>query len=95
MTFFPRLPMPLIARLRALGIPVGDNQPYSGRYGYSQHVHGDDRGMASALIELRQDLIDTHHGAEEWGERLARVLQEVMGDPELFTPFRPSDRDQT
>jgi predicted N-formylglutamate amidohydrolase len=84
-----RLPKPLIARLRAMGLPVGDNQPYSGRYGYSQHVHGDDRGLASALIELRQDLIDTHHGAEEWGELLAGVLQEILGDPELYLPFKP------
>ena len=86
----PRVPTPLIARLRALGLPVGDNQPYSGRYGYSQHVHGDDRGMASALIELRQDLIDTHHGAEEWAAPLAEVLQEVLEDPELYTAFKPN-----
>ena len=78
-----RLPIALMDRLRALGITVGDNEPYSGRdaHGYSQHVHGDERGVANVLIEVRQDLIDTHHGAEEWGDLLAGVLHEVLSDP--------------
>lgn len=86
----PRLPRPLIAMLRALDIPVGDNEPYSGRdaHGYTQHVHGDDRRLANALIEVRQDLIDTHHGAEEWAAILGEILQAALADPELYTPFR-------
>jgi predicted N-formylglutamate amidohydrolase len=82
----PRLPVPLIRRLAALGIPVGDNQPYSGRddHGYTQHRHGDARGLANALIEVRQDLIDTHHGAEAWSAQLAEVLDELLKDPALF-----------
>ncbi|MDX1401474.1 MAG: N-formylglutamate amidohydrolase, partial [Kiloniellales bacterium] len=84
-----RLPLPLIHRLRAIDIQVGDNEPYSGRdnHGYSQHVHADDRGLANALIEVRQDLIDTHHGAEEWGGILSRVLQEILSDPELYRAY--------
>ncbi len=80
--------------LRALDIPVGDNQPYSGRdaHGYSQHVHGDDHGLANALIEVRQDLIDTHHGAEEWAAVLGEILQAALADPELYTPFRSGGR---
>ncbi len=90
----PRLPRPLISMLRALDIPVGDNQPYSGRdaHGYSQHVHGDDHGLANALIEVRQDLIDTHHGAEEWAAVLGEILQAALADPELYTPFRSGGR---
>ena len=82
----PRLPKPLMDRLRADGLTVGDNLPYSGadEHGYSQHVHGDRRGLANALIEVRQDLIDTHHGAAEWAERLGPVLEEVLRDPELY-----------
>ncbi len=82
----PRLPQPLMAKLRAMGIPVGDNEPYSGQdgHGYTQHTHADDRGLANALIEVRQDLIDTHHGCEEWCEILAAALQGVLADPALY-----------
>ncbi len=84
-----RLPIALIDRLRAMGLPVGDNEPYSGRdgHGYTQHVHGDARGIANALIEVRQDLIDTHQGAEEWGDLLGGVLRELLSDPELYRPY--------
>ena len=90
----PRLPRALIAMLRALDVPVGDNEPYTGRdgHGYSQHVHGDDQGLANALIEVRQDLIDTHHGAEEWAAVLGELLQTALADPELYKPFRPGRR---
>lgn len=82
-----RLARALILRLAAEpGLVVGDNEPYSGRdeQGYSIHVHGQGNGIAHALIELRQDLIDTHHGAEAWAERLASVLHEVLADERLF-----------
>ncbi len=82
----PRLPRPLIDRLRAAGIPVGDNEPYSGRthFGYTTQTHADARGLANVLIEVRQDLIDTHHGAREWADLLGRVLKEILRDPELY-----------
>ncbi len=82
----PRLPQPLMARLRAEGLTVGDNLPYSGadEHGYTQHVHGDHRGLANVLIEVRQDLIDTHHGAAEWAERLGAALEEVLRDPLIY-----------
>jgi len=68
-----RLVAPLLARLRAVeGIVVGDNEPYSARegFGYTLDTHGDGRGLANALIEIRQDLIDTDHAAIAWAERL-------------------------
>lgn len=81
-----RLPAPLIARLRAVGLTVGDNEPYSGRgvHGYSQQAHIDARGLAGALIEIRQDLIDTHKGVEKWAGLLHDVLAELLHDPALF-----------
>lgn len=82
-----RLAQPLLARLRAeADLRVGDNQPYSGRdeRGYSIHVHGEDRGLPYALIELRQDLIDTHHGAEAWADRLAGILPGILADERLY-----------
>src|SRR3546814_9161609 len=73
-------------RLRAEGLTVGDNEPYSGAdgHGYTQHTHGDRRGLANVLIEVRQDLIDTPQGAALWAERLGAVLGAVLGDPALY-----------
>ncbi|MDH3597965.1 MAG: N-formylglutamate amidohydrolase, partial [Rhodospirillales bacterium] len=81
-----RLPLPLMARLRAQGLTVGDNQPYSGRggHGHTLQAHADPRGLANALIEVRQDLIDTHHGAAQWSALLAKVLAEVLSDQQIF-----------
>ena len=82
----PRLPLPFMAKLRALGLTVGDNEPYSGRdrHGYSLHRHAEPRGLANLLIEIRQDLIDTHHGAAGLAETLAGVLAEVLADPAVY-----------
>ena len=82
----PRLPRPLIERLRALGLTVGDNQPYTGRdtHGYSVHRHAEPHGLANVLIEVRQDLSDTHHGAAEWSALLAGALEDVLTDPGIF-----------
>ena len=82
----PRMPLPLMARLRALGLEVGDNLPYSGRdtHGYSLHRHAEPRGLANALIEIRQDLIDTHRGAAEWAALLSGALSDLLADPTLY-----------
>jgi predicted N-formylglutamate amidohydrolase len=82
----PRLPRPLMERLRAEGLTVGDNEPYSGAdgHGYTQHTHGDRRGLANVLIEVRQDLIDTQQGASLWAGRLAAALDAVLCDPALY-----------
>lgn len=82
----PRLPRPLLERLRAEGLTVGDNEPYSGAdgHGYTQHTHGDRRGLANVLIEVRQDLIDTQPGAALWSERLGAALEAVLRDPALY-----------
>jgi predicted N-formylglutamate amidohydrolase len=81
-----RLARPLIAALRAEGVPTGDNEPYSGRSteDYSLHVHGDARGLPHVLIEVRQDLIDTAKGAEAWARRLAGMLRPILEDPATF-----------
>ncbi|HET7717828.1 MAG TPA: N-formylglutamate amidohydrolase, partial [Bauldia sp.] len=55
----PRLPEPLIRRLRAdADLVVGDNEPYSGALaGDTLYRHATRRGLAHALVEIRQDLI--------------------------------------
>jgi predicted N-formylglutamate amidohydrolase len=83
----PRLPRPLMARLAAdPAITVGDNEPYTGRneHGYSIYAHGHDLGIPHVLIEVRQDLIDTHHGAAAWADRLGGALADVLADDGLY-----------
>ncbi len=74
-----RLPVPMMALLRAEGVNVGDNEPYSGRndHGYCIHRHAEARGLPHALIELRQDLIDTRAGAEAWAARLVDTMRRL------------------
>jgi len=82
-----RMARPLIARLRAeAGICIGDNEPYTGRneHGYSIYVHAEDLGLPHVLLEVRQDLIDTHHGAEAWAARIGSALSDVLADESLY-----------
>ena len=81
----PRLPVPLLELLRQEGeLVVGDNAPYSGELkGDCLYQHGTQRGLAHALIELRQDLIRDASGQREWAERLARILTELLSRPNL------------
>ena len=58
---------------------VGDNEPYAGGLeGDSMNVHGTRRGLAHALIEIRQDLIADAAGQLAWAERLSRILPPVL-----------------
>lgn len=76
----PRLARPLIAALEAEGdIVVGDNQPYSGKLiGDTMWRHGTSRGLAHAIIEVRQDLIAAEAGQQAWAERIARILRSLV-----------------
>jgi predicted N-formylglutamate amidohydrolase len=84
----PRIPQPFITNLQAdPDIAVGDNKPYSGQdeYGYSISNHAEAHGLPHVLIEVRQDLIDTHHGAAAWSERVARALgPALLDDPGIY-----------
>ena len=76
----PRLALPLLEGLRTIpGILVGDNAPYTGQLkGDTLYRHGTRRGLAHALIEVRQDLILGPEGQAEWARRLAEVLRKVV-----------------
>ncbi len=79
----PRLAQPLIDRLRGDGdLVVGDNEPYSGDLaGDTLYRHATRRGLAHALIELRQDLIADSNGVELWATRLAAILSDLNRIP--------------
>lgn len=89
----PRLAVPLIRALQAKGLAVGDNEPYSGAspVDYSLHAHGEARGLPCALVEIRQDLIDTAQGAERWARLLAEVVAPLLDDPAVFRALRPAE----
>ena len=78
----PRLAKPLIAALEAEGgLVVGDNEPYSGKLiGDTMWRHGTNRGLAHAIIEVRQDLIGSEAGQHAWGERLTRIMRAIVPD---------------
>jgi predicted N-formylglutamate amidohydrolase len=80
-----RLARPLMARVAELGVTVGDNQPYSGQdaHGYTLPRHVERAGIPHVLLEVRQDLIDTRRGAEEWSEKLYSALGPLLADPSL------------
>lgn len=81
-----RVARPLMERLAARGVAVGDNQPYSGqdRHGYTMPRHAEDTGLPHVLIEIRQDLIETAAGAETWAATLHGVLAPVLANPGLY-----------
>jgi len=76
----PRFALPLLEGLRTIpDVEVGDNVPYSGQLkGDTLYRHATMRGLAHALIELRQDLILAPEGQAEWAGHLARVVREVL-----------------
>lgn len=70
----------LTALRRDAALVVGDNEPYavSDETDYTLLVHGEQRGIPHVELELRQDLIASERGQEEWAERLAVLLQNVV-----------------
>jgi predicted N-formylglutamate amidohydrolase len=63
---------------------VGDNEPYDGALaGDTIDDIATARGLANALIEVRQDLIADEEGANAWADRLARALGPILLRPEI------------
>ena len=89
-----RIALPLMARLRAEGLCVGDNQPYSGQLeGDTMSRHGTGRGLPHVLIELRQDLIGAADDQRLWAARLAPILSAGdRGGAPWMTRHGPSSR---
>jgi predicted N-formylglutamate amidohydrolase len=83
-----RIARPLMERLREhpFGINVGDNEPYSGRHpaDYTIDHHAEARGIPHISIEVRQDLVSSAEGAEQWATILHEALREVLIDARLY-----------
>lgn len=83
----PRVAVPLLEALRARGdVTVGDNQPYSGRgnLGGTVETHALPHGLPNALLEVRQDLIESAEGAAGWADILGAALAPILADPGLY-----------
>lgn len=76
----PRFARPLIDVLQAdSDLIVGDNEPYSGRLKNDcLYRHGTQRGLAHALLEIRQDLISNDTGIEQWVSRLQDAALKIV-----------------
>jgi predicted N-formylglutamate amidohydrolase len=81
----PRLTMPFLAALQAEpDLVVADNEPYDGALlGDTIYQHATRRGLASTLIEFRQDLIAGEDQARSWGLRLAKLIEPLLQAPEV------------
>ncbi len=86
-----RIPKPLIEALLAepdlSAYEVGDNEPYDGALaGDTIDATATSRGLANALIELRQDLIAEKKDALAWAARIARLLRPILADGKTRAP---------
>jgi predicted N-formylglutamate amidohydrolase len=59
---------------------VGVNEPYapSDRVYHTLWRHGDAKGLATAMIEIRNDLLVDADGQNAWAKRLARALEAAI-----------------
>ena len=75
-----RLSQRLLALLqKEPGLVAGDQEPYQvdDMHDYAVPVHGEQRGLHHACIEIRQDLIADDSGQEKWATLLARLLPQA------------------
>lgn len=89
-----RLARPLLEHFGAEGdLVVGDNEPYTGKlHGDCLWQHGTQRDLPNAIIEVRQDLIRTEEGQQQWGARLVRIMQAIRAHmASARTPVKAAD----
>ncbi|MEP9399522.1 N-formylglutamate amidohydrolase [Mesorhizobium sp. KR2-14] len=87
-----RLAGPMIGALRGVvGLEVGVNEPYSpaDRVYFTLERHGRARGLACAMIEIRNDEIGDESGQRRWAELLSAILAGVNpGQPNFANTTR-------
>lgn len=88
----PRIPVPLIRNLRSMpgDLQIGDNEPYSGKHpaDYTIDHHAEANGLPHVSIEVRQDLVVSEAGAEEWAGILHDALRDILADPDLYSIWK-------
>jgi predicted N-formylglutamate amidohydrolase len=48
------------------------------------YKHGSARGLAHALLEVRNDLIAAPAGVLEWADRLEPIIRQILADGALY-----------
>ncbi|MEM9223528.1 MAG: N-formylglutamate amidohydrolase [Pseudomonadota bacterium] len=78
----PELSKAIAAHMRSEGVKFGENEPYAPGMlqDYTMPVHGDARGIAHTLIEIRQNLIASADAQREWGARIARAVNASLAE---------------
>ena len=75
----PRIAVPMMEKLKARGLHVGDNEPYSGRHlAYSIDKHGADARIANCVVEINQNQVCDETGITRWSEILSQVMGEIL-----------------
>jgi len=75
----PRIAVPLMDMLKAHGLNVGDNEPYSGQQlAYTIDVHGGATGLANCVIEINQDQVRDAAGIDRWATILEDIMPEIL-----------------
>jgi predicted N-formylglutamate amidohydrolase len=90
-----RIAKPLLDAFYAEGdLIVGENEPYAGQLeGDCLWQHGMQRGLANAIVEIRQDLIRDAAGQKAWGARMARIVERVMQVAAIARLRAPGNRE--
>lgn len=66
------------------GLTFGDNEPYTGRRaGETLYRHGTKNGLAHAIIELRQNQIETAQQQAFWAARLVDFMRHAVSQEAL------------
>ncbi|MBZ6378606.1 hypothetical protein B5C34_12035 [Pacificimonas flava] len=74
-----RAPEIAIPWLRAQGLTVGDNEPYSGAsHGYTMQRHAEPRNLPYLFFEIRQDHLETADGREHWAALLDKLVEHMV-----------------
>jgi predicted N-formylglutamate amidohydrolase len=86
----PRLAQPLLDGFyRAGDLIVGDNEPYKGSLrGDCLWQHATERGLASAIIEYRQDLVRDELGQAAWAGRTHDIMSAILACVDRGPPLR-------
>ncbi len=74
----------IAALTREPGLVVGDNEPYAGGLeGDCMNMHAVRRNLPHTLLEVRQDLISDERGVVEWTDRLATIIEQLIGSGQI------------
>lgn len=75
-----RVAIPLIQKLRELGLTVGDNEPYSGKalQDFTIDNHAEPPELPHVGIEIRQDLIDHDAGIKAMADVFHPVIESIQ-----------------